>query len=416
MAFEITIPRLGWSMEEGVFVGWLKNDGDVVREGEPIFTLESDKAAQEVEAMESGTLRIAADAPNAGTTVPVGTRLGWLVAEGEATPTSAATAPVMTVQAIAAAPGPNLAHEQNPAESAPPASARGSAISPRAARTAAALGIDVRAITGTGRGGRIRERDVLAAPGPDAARVPTPVLHKTEPDRPGREIPLSNMRRTIARRMSAGVHEAAPVTLTTRVDATELVRARTRLKSAAVLGAALPSYHDFLIKAVAVALLQHPMLRAQWREETLFIPDAIDIALAIETDAGLVAPVLRNVPALTLAELAEQSRALIDAARAGQLTPAYLNGGVFTISSLGSLGIDAFTPVLNLPQCAILGIGRIVREPVAEREQIVLRDLLTLSLTFDHRVIDGAPAARFLETLRDLIAHAASAFPSPPIP
>jgi len=207
--------------------------------------------------------------------------------------------------------------------------------------------------------------------------------------------------------MVAGVTQAAPVTLTTKADATQLVAWRSRYPTAS--SAAVPSYTDLCLKVVAVALRQHPLLQAQWREEGLFVPEAIDIAVAVDTDAGLLAPVVRGADHLPIDEIAKQTRDLITRARAGTLKADEMRGGTFTITNLGMFGIDAFTPIIHLPQCAVLGIGRIVREPAVVDDRVAPRDQMTLSLTFDHRVVDGAPAARFLDTVRRLVEECNSA-------
>lgn len=398
MAFEITVPRLGWSMEEGTFLGWLKQEGEYVAVGESLFTLESEKASQEVEAVDSGILRIAPDAPAAGTVILVGALLGYLVEEGETALFQAPSAAQIEPPEPAALPVVDNARVLP----AVPALENAFRISPRAARTALALGIDLRKLRGTGRTKRIRERDVLAAAAstdrPDPV-TPAPV-EPAHSNLPGHTKPMSATRRTIARRMSAGIQQAAPVTLNSRADATQLVLIREKLKAAAWPGEPVPSFNDMLVKLAAAALQEHPLLTAQWREETLFFPDHINIAIAVDVDAGLLAPVIQNVPSLNLTEVAEASRALIAAARANRLSGELLQGGTFTITNLGSLGIEAFTPIINLPQCAILGVGRIAFEAVVVAGQIVPRQMVTLSLTFDHRIVDGAPAGRFLETLR----------------
>ncbi len=164
--------------------------------------------------------------------------------------------------------------------------------------------------------------------------------------------------------------------------------------------------NDFFVKLVAAALGQHPSLNAQWHGDGIFHPDEINIAIAVDTENGLVAPVIQNAPALSVQQIGAISRALIDDARNSRLTPEQFAGGTFTVTNLGRLGIDVFTPIINLPQCAILGIGRVAHEPVMLDDKIVPRRLVPLSLTFDHRVVDGAPAARFLETLVQLIESA----------
>jgi pyruvate dehydrogenase E2 component (dihydrolipoamide acetyltransferase) len=217
----------------------------------------------------------------------------------------------------------------------------------------------------------------------------------------GRLLPHTSVRRTIAARMVAAVTQAAPVTLTTKADATNLVNLRNQFKAAA--GSAddiVPTYTDLVVKLTAAALRQHPLLQAQWREEGLFVPDRIDIAFAVQTEKGLLVPVVRAADQRTLRQIAAESRELVTRAREGRLTADQMRDATFTITNLGPFGIDAFTPIIHLPQCAVLGVGRIVREPAVQHDKIAPRDNLTLSLTFDHRILDGAPAAAFLATLR----------------
>jgi pyruvate dehydrogenase E2 component (dihydrolipoamide acetyltransferase) len=204
--------------------------------------------------------------------------------------------------------------------------------------------------------------------------------------------------------MVSGVTQAASVILTTRADATELVKSRNRVKAGATSpGAVIPSYTDLILKLTAVALRQHPLLQAQWRDDGLFVPERIDIAIAVDTDAGLLVPIVRGVDKLTVSEITSQSNELVTLARAGRLKAEQMREATFTVSNLGQFGVDAFTPIIHLPQCAVLGIGRIRREPAVEDDQIVPRDRMTLSLTFDHRIVDGAPAARFLDAIRTSI-------------
>jgi pyruvate dehydrogenase E2 component (dihydrolipoamide acetyltransferase) len=283
----------------------------------------------------------------------------------------------------------------NPAGKSPPPPLHGEdlRISPRARRAARELGIDCTTLRGSGHTGRIRERDVRAA-------ATTALV--------GRLVPHTRIRKLTAARMVAGGTQAAPVTLTTQADATEMVALRGRLKAA---GDAVPSYTDMVVNLAAAALREHPLLQAQWRDEALFMPRAVHIALAVDTDAGLLAPVLRDADRLSLGEVATQARELIAAARAGRLTAEQMRDATFTVTNLGMFGIDAFTPIIHLPQCAVLGVGRIVRAPAVVGDRIVPRDMLTLSLTFDHRIVDGAPAARFLEAIRRSIEQARDLFP-----
>jgi pyruvate dehydrogenase E2 component (dihydrolipoamide acetyltransferase) len=277
-------------------------------------------------------------------------------------------------------------------------------ISPRALRAAHELGIDWREVSGSGRGGRIRERDVRAVVDANRRAVahsrPAVATESTE------NASRLALRRTIAARMSAGAQSTAPVTLTTSADATNLVNLRTQFKAAATESENVaPGYLAFITKLAAHALAEHPHLNQQWIDGRIETPDAIHIAVAVDTAAGLLAPVLRDVPALGVREIAARLVDVTARAESGQLTLAELTGGTFTISNLGAYGIDAFTPILNVPQCAILGLGRIDRRPAVVGDQIVPRDQMTLSLTFDHRIVDGAPAAKFLATLRQGIEN-----------
>ncbi len=471
MAHDIRIPRLGWSMEEGTFVRWLKRPGERVMQGEPLFELEGEKSVEPVESIDAGCLHLPAGSPADGTVVKVGVLIGWLLADGESPPplapetlvpaaTPAAqialpSAPVPAVPVFRAplapqaplaplapqaplATGPvggptspairRLARELGVAlesltGSGPAgrimaenvyaaAVARGAAptvglaggrqrSSPRARATATRQGIDWRSLAGSGRGGRIREVDVLAAGQRGQAGAPAAL--------PPRLAGLPKRRRSIALRMLESLRENAPVTLHTRADVTNLVALRNRIKAAGTLP--LPAYTDLLAKLVADVLGRHRLLAGCWDEAgTLVFPEAdgLHIGIAVDTAAGLLAPVVRNVGQKTLAEVTNSSRELIEKARTEKLPAADMQGGVFTITNLGSFRIEEFTPIINAPQTAILGVGAILREAVVvgtadNGESIAIRDRMTLSLSFDHCRVDGGPAARFLDDLRRII-------------
>ena len=441
MAFEITIPRLGWSMEEGTFSGWLKQDGDTIQCGDPLFELEGEKAIQEIEAVDAGILRIPANGPQPGSMVKVGAVVGYLVAEGESLPvgqTPDASAivsgnqelsegtpslPTETVAVDAALPpaaGPSvrrlaresgvaleqvagtgrggriLAEDIERASSQPLPSPLSPIASPRARRVAAELKIDWTQLTGSGAGGRIREQDVLAARRAPAA---------------GQRIPLTSRRKVIAQRMVASRQQTVPVTLTTKADATNLVNLREQFKTTKG-ESPIPGYQDIITKLVAGVLRQYPLLAGRWDEDAIVLPaeNEVHIGMAVDTDDGLLVPVLHNAAQLSLIELAAKSRQLVGQARAGKLAAADMQGSVFTITNLGAFGIDAFTPIINVPETAILGLGAIRREPVVlDDGGIVSRHQLTLSLTFDHRILDGAPAARFLQDIATAIANPSAA-------
>jgi pyruvate dehydrogenase E2 component (dihydrolipoamide acetyltransferase) len=378
MAIEITIPRLGWNMDEGTFVGWLKQDGDAIRAGERLFTLEGEKATEDIECLDSGILRIAANAPKAGDRVTVGQLIGHLLSQGE-------TAPAAKCKAEPVAATFPLSQQANALSRV----ARPIAISPRARRVARELGIDWNHVKGSGRSGRIRETDIRT-------------VANTQGSVPGTRHAITPIRRTIAESMLTSVHSTAPVTLTTTTDATNLVNLRTQFKA---VGEAVPSYTDFLIKLSAAALAEHPKLNARLADDEIIVSPAIHVGFAVDTEAGLLVPVIRDVPKRTLREVAAQARDLAERAHQGKLKGEEMRDGTFTLTNLGAFGVDAFTPIINYPQCAILGVGRIQRQPVVIGDEIVPREHVTLSLTFDHRIVDGAPAARFLQTLCRLIGN-----------
>src|SRR5882724_2011291 len=362
MPIEITVPRLGWSTEEGTFTGWLKQSGDPVSAGEPLFAMESDKVTLDVESLDNGILYVPPGSPAPGAIVVVGQCLGFLLAPGEPAPE---TLNAGQPESAISTPRPSV-----PAH-APTRDGR-TPVTPRARRVAAELGVDTALLQGSGRGGRIREADVRAA-----ASAPT-----------------TSLRRAIARRMMESRQNTAPVTLTSRADATALVALRNRWKLRQASGPA-PSYTDILAKLVAIVLESHPALGGSGKAH---------IGLAVDTPDGLLVPVLRDVAASSLADLARRSRELTEAARARRLRTEDLAGGTFTITNLGGFGIDAFTPIVNFPETAVLGVGAIRKEAVVlESGELGAREQMTLSLTFDHRVVDGAPAARFLQALVQLI-------------
>lgn len=458
MAYDIRIPRLGWSMEEGTFVRWLRAPGDRVKPSEPLFELEGEKSVEPVESIDGGILHVPAGAPGEGAVVKVGTLIGWLLADGEAPPAYSPEATPAPAATQLAAPSPSApavpaAFQPGPVAPAPrPTGLVGGPTSPTIRRLARELGVDVGKVAGSGPAGRIMADDVfrvaVAGVGTVNAgvvhgrRVSTPRARATasrlgvdwvslpgsgrggrvrEADvlqvsrraavgtasRPSSRLAgLPKRRRTIAERMLASQAENAPVTLHTRVDVTALAALRSRLKASGTLP--IPAYTDLLARIVAAVLLRHPSLAGCWDPSgALVYPDAdgIHIGIAVDTEAGLLVPVVRDVGRRSVAEITAESRALIEKARGQKLPAAAMEGGVFTITNLGGFRIDEFTPIINGPQTAILGIGAIRREPVVVAhaggtESIAIRDLMTLSLTFDHCRVDGGPAARFLDDLR----------------
>jgi pyruvate dehydrogenase E2 component (dihydrolipoamide acetyltransferase) len=365
MPIEILMPRLGWDMQVGSVAEWLKHDGERVAAGETICMIAGDKATTELDAEGGGILRIPADAPEPGIEVPVGTLLAYVLGPDEHVPDAR---------------GSSLA-------------SRRIVATPRARRAAAAVGLDWRTLVGSGRGGRILERDVLRAP-------------RASPTEPA--APLSGIRRLTAERIASSARAVVPVTLTTEADATALVQLREQAIREQPETSELPSYTDLIVKLVAMALVEHPALNAELTDTGIIEHKHVNIGIAVDTPSGLVAPVIRAAASISIGSIAAESRRVIEAARAGRSRAEDVSGATFTITNLGMFDIDTFTPIVNLPQCAVLGLGRILARPVVIddiTETVAVRRMLSLSLTFDHRLVDGAPAARFLRRIKQFVEH-----------
>ncbi|WP_327725837.1 2-oxo acid dehydrogenase subunit E2 [Streptomyces europaeiscabiei] len=459
VAVEVLLPKIGLTMQEGTIDEWLVPAGRAVAEGDALLRLATDKVDVDVEAEAGGRLHPVVPA---GTTLPAGALIGWLLAEGEQPPDpagtampagsgSATTAPAAPDAAPTAAAAPSLggvaslapgcrllaspnarrvasmagvdltdvrgtgpggrivsedvemflAEAATGVTPAVPASASVLPVSPLVRRLAKERGIDLAEVNGTGPGGRIRRSDLdPVTPAP----VPPPVRGKTAPPRPGDVLPLTGMRGTIARRMHASLQEMAQLTHGYEVRMDAVVSLRDRLKEEwADTDLPVPSLNDFLLKAAALALGEHPLLNATVREDGVHLLDGIHLGFAVAVPGGLLVPVIEDAAALPLPDIARRSKELARAARDGRVSPAQLEGGTFTVTSLGGYGVDFFTPVINPGQVAILGVGAL-REGVEWRDDRPLRTrVLTLSLTFDHRAVDGAPAAEYLRTVGELL-------------
>jgi pyruvate dehydrogenase E2 component (dihydrolipoamide acetyltransferase) len=268
--------------------------------------------------------------------------------------------------------------------------------------------IPVQDVVGTGKDGRIRERDVRAAATTAARRASNGNGAAQLSSNPTADVagavPITALRRTIADRMMTAVHQAAAVTLTSQVDASELVSFRQDFKrTQSERGMAAPSFTALFTKLAAAALVKHPAVLQQWSNHELITPQGLHVSVAVDTPHGLVTPVIRNVDARSLLDVSRELAELAELARGRQLMAEQMQGGVFTVTSLGAYRVDGFTPILNPPQSAILGIGRIHEAPVVKDGALTVGNVVSLSLTFDHRVIDGAPAAAFLTTLCEAI-------------
>lgn len=362
MPYEFTLPKLSEGTDEGVVVAWFKREGSPIKEGEPLLEVQMEKVSFEVKAPVSGRLvKILAGKDDIVATDQVIARIETESAEEPADKET---------------PPPEAAQEE-PSERV--------LASPKAKRIAREHGIDLATVEGTGREGRITEEDVQRAIDAQGAGVAKEV----------ERIPIRGMRATIARRMQESLQNTAQLTLFTEADVTTLAERRQTLKQKIDI-----SYTDLILKATAAALREHPHLNATATEDEITLHSDINIGLAVSLDAGLQVPVIRSVDTMSLEELSEATKAAADNARAGTLTEADLQEGTFSVTNLGTYDVDGFTPIINPPQVAILGVGRIVSRLALQQGDVIERSMITLSLTFDHRIVDGAPAAAFLKDVK----------------
>ena len=382
MPADVIMPALGMAQETGKVLRWLKQDGDTVRKGEPLLEVETDKVTVEIEAPADGTL--AGVRVPEGTDVPVGEVIALVLAEGEVAP-AAETEPrlVREVEAIAAAP-----------VTVPPAPARrrGPLASPKARRLAKEHGVDLATLAGTGPNGAIVARDLEGA-------------RRVVPSADGGSFEVGTVWRVMAERTQRSWQEVPHFFLSRDVDASRLNSWRDAAR--AKPGNEKVTHTDLLVKVCAEALRRHPRINSSWRDGAIVPSDGINVAIAVATDDGLVVPVVHGADGLDLGALSARRREIAEAARAGRLRPDDVQGGSFTISNLGMYGVDAFQAIVNAPQAAILAVGRISERPWAEQGELVVRPVLTLTISFDHRVVDGARGAEFLDTLASLIEEPA---------
>jgi pyruvate dehydrogenase E2 component (dihydrolipoamide acetyltransferase) len=397
MPVDVLVPPVGTNVDTLILVTWHRQEGETVTKDEPLFSVETDKALLEIEAPATGILRQVAFPE--GSEVTALSRIAVIVTPGEAfTETEATGSPSPGVSAFVAteATSPPLSQPStHPIQKTP---AR-RFISPRARRLAEENRIEWSSLHGTGPEGAIIERDIQQAL---AARANVPASETTAVAADAdivETIPIAGVRAVIFERMARSSVETAPVTLTTETDADALVELRRRLRSDGVNA----SYNDLLLAILARALREHPRMNASLESSSVRVWRRIHIGLAVDTERGLLVPVIRNVDQKGLEEIAQETAEKAEAARQGRLAPEEMRRGTFTLTNLGMFGIDAFTPVINLPECAILGVGRIKPQPAVVEDQIVIQQRMWLSLTFDHRLVDGGPAARFLQRIAQLI-------------
>lgn len=402
MAVEVTMPKFGLTMTEGTIQKWFKHEGDAIKAGESLFEVETEKVLYDVECRGTGTvarlLYPLEAVVEVGLPVAIIAEAGENVAEIAAKYRSGApSAPVATAPAGAGA---------SAALAVPSASSRreGAPVTPAARKLAEEHKVDLAPIVGTGPGGRVTREDVQKAID-DRAKAPAavpsaPPAPAAAPALAGQSIPLRGMRKVIAERMHKSLQGSAQLTITTEVDVTQLIDRRQ-----AVQREFNATYTDFIVQACAHALKRHPRMNSALDGDTIRHLSDIHVGLAVALEEGLIVPVVHNTDKKSLQEIAQAAKGLAEKARAGKLTIEEVSGGTFTVSNLGMYGVDAFTPIINTPQTGILGVGRIVEKPVIYRGEIAKRSMMVLSLTFDHRVIDGAPAGAFLQTVADLLAH-----------
>ena len=390
MARAITIPKLGLTMEKATIVTWMKGEGDRVEKGEPICIIETDKINFEIEAPESGILiKIMA---KEGEVLPVGEVIAVVAKEGEAFDLATVIKQAKEVKALL---------EERPTEIPIAISTsklreerREIKASPLARRMAEEKGVSLEDIIGTGPGGSIIKEDVLRA------------LEEREkgPLQVSKKIPLKGIRKLIADRMTLSWHSSPRVTQVMEVDMTEAVRFRDEHRSNWESKGVRVSLNDILIKVVSQALMEVPEINSSLKGDEIEVYGNVNIGIAVATERGLIVPVLRNTHRKSLLEIAQESSAFVQRTQDGKIGPDDLQFGTFTITNLGTYGIDLFTPIINQPQSAILGLGKLDRKvKVIDEDKIAIRWVMNLCLVFDHRVIDGAPAARFLGRMREIL-------------
>lgn len=449
---EITMPRLSDTMEEGTIASWLKKPGEQVNKGDVIAQIETDKATMDLTAFEAGTLQEIL-APE-GTTVAIGkpvARIGSGPAEsksgsadqGSAPPAEGATPPAAeetgSVEpkteearenvAEAAEPTetpskqaerptttqpsePPAREDQRPAPTEQQAPVQGAEAadgkvraSPMARHIAAEHGLDLSRISGSGPQGRVIRADVeaaLSAPtseAPQPAAAPAPAAAEGDDER----VSLSQMRRTIARRMAESTRTVPHFFLTTTVDATEMASLRKQINAQTADEGVKITFNDMVVKGVAVAIRKVPEVNVSFAEDSLIRHKRVHIGVAVATDRGLIVPVIRDVDQKGIGQVARETRDLAERANSGKLQPSDYTGGTFTVSNLGMFGVEQFNAVINPPEAAILAVGAITREPTERDGQIVLRDRMKLTLSVDHRALDGAIGARYLQALKAVL-------------
>ncbi|MDR3644666.1 MAG: dihydrolipoamide acetyltransferase family protein [Clostridia bacterium] len=437
MATKVILPKQGLQMTEGTITKWIRHEGETVELDKPLFEMETDKLTIEIDAPAAGTLLKIIKGE--GEVVPItemiavigtpGEDISSLLADsGDAANNTSASAPAASAVPVAQA--ADAATEAPKAAKAP-----GGRVfaTPRAKMVAQDKGLDVSTMEGSGPDGLVIERDVLqyAASAPKATPLAAKIAQQNGVDlgdvagtgargkimkgdvlsamqpamagasqRVGKVVPFAGMRKVISNRMMKSLHETAQANHRMKVDMTEVIALREKLKS----DGEKVSFNDILIKIAAKALLEFPMVNASLRDEGILMQDYVNMGIAVAVENGLIVPVVRDVDLMTLGQLSEASAAQIEKAKTGKLAPNDYTGGTFTITNLGMFDVDEFTAIINPPESAILAVGKIAKTPVVIGDSIVIRPIMTLSLTYDHRLIDGSVAAQFLQRVKQIIS------------
>lgn len=451
MPTEIYLIKVGMNMTEGVVEEWCIPDGGQVSEGELLYRLETEKVNLDVDAEASGTVK---HSVGEGVSMNPGDVIGHIYAAGEEIPETASTSPAPAAAAPEPAAAPASAPSPSPTAAQPVTGSGGRLLSsPAARRLAGELGVDITTLTGSGPGGRIVEADVANAQADSAPATgggpSSPIARKlarelgvdlntlngtgpggriTKEDveaaaatrsgapvspaaiqapagaaRDASSVPIRGMRKTIAARMHESLQTMAQLTMDMDVVMDDAVKLRSQLISEWESEQIRPSYNDLVIRAAAKALEAHPLMNASFGEREMTLHGAVNVGMAVALDEGLIVPVVKNANLLSLKQIAQESARLAVAARDGQLGLDDLQDGTFTVSALGMFGVDSFTPIINSPQAGILGVNRLRDDVAWDGNTPVRQKVMRLSLTWDHRVLDGAPAAQFLAAIRDLL-------------
>lgn len=390
MTLQVLTPKIGLTMTEANIIEWKKKEGEWVEKGEVLFVFETEKVAFEVEAAHSGFL--ARILKQVGETVQVGEVVG-LLKEREEEPVKLNGEDPRPLQEGHETKGPEVRGDRR----------EGIRATPMARRIAKERGVDLKNVSASGVGGRIRMQDVESA----AGSVPSPQGAPEEAE--GRLVKLSGMRKIIAERMMTGKRDTAQIYMTVSIDATKLLETRDRLAPLLEKSEGIrPTITDLLMKICASAVSRHPILNTRWTSEGILWLDAIHMGMAMALEEGLIVPVIRDIGKKTLSEIAKARTSIVEKGKSGKLTPDEMKGSTFTISSLGMFGIEEFAAIINPPESGILAVGAILDKPVVISKEIVVRPVMRITLSYDHRVIDGAKAAEFMKTLKEFLENPSS--------